>query len=58
MKKKQSITININGTEVILDDTKINFYLSETKRKKVNKLRMEKFFSNLGDIFNKNKDLH
>lgn len=54
MKKNKSITVNINGNEVILDESEIKFYLSETKKKKVNKSKIEKFFTNLGNIFNKN----
>jgi hypothetical protein len=54
MKKNKSITVNINGNEVVLDETEIKFYLSETKKKTVKKSKIEKFFSNLGDIFNKN----
>jgi len=56
MKKIKSITININGNEVVLDDTEIKFYLSETKSKTVNKSKIEKFFTNLGYIFNKNNE--
>ncbi len=54
MKKNKSITVNINGNEVVLDETEIKFYLSETKKKTVNKSKIEKFFTNLGNIFNKN----
>ena len=57
MKKTKSVTININGNEVILEETQIKFYLSETKKKKVYKNKIEKFFTNLGDIFNKNNNL-
>lgn len=56
MKKNKSITVNINGNEVVLDETEIKFYLSETKNKKVNKSKIEKFFTNLGNIFNKNNE--
>ncbi len=56
MKKNKNLTVNINGNEVVLDDTKIKFYLSETKSKTVNKSKIEKFFTNLGDIFNKNNE--
>jgi len=56
MKKNKSITVNINGNEVVLDETEIKFYLSETKKKKVNKSKIEKFFTNLGNIFNKNNE--
>ena len=56
MKKIKSITLNINGNEVVLDDTEIKFYLSETKSKTVNKSKIEKFFTNLGYIFNKNNE--
>ena len=56
MKKNKSITVNINGNEVILDESEIKFYLSETKKKKVNKSKIEKFFTNLGNIFNKNNE--
>ncbi len=56
MKKIKSITLNINGNEVVLDDTEIKFYLSETKKKSVNKAKIEKFFTNLGYIFNKNNE--
>ena len=37
MKKNKILTINIDGNEVVLDETKIKFYLSETKNKTVNK---------------------
>jgi hypothetical protein len=57
MKKTKSVTININGNEVTLEETQIKFYLSETKKKKVYKNKIEKFFTNLGDIFNKNNNL-
>jgi hypothetical protein len=57
MKKNKSVTININGNEVTLEETQIKFYLSETKKKKVHKNKIEKFFANLGDIFNKNNNL-
>ena len=43
MKKNKSITVNINGNEVVLDEAEIKFYLSETKKKKVNKSKIEKF---------------
>jgi len=56
MKKNKSITVNINGNEVVLDETEIKFYLSETKKKTVNKSKIEKFFTNLGNIFNKNNE--
>jgi hypothetical protein len=56
MKKNKNLTVNINGNEVVLDDTKIKFYLSETKSKTVNKAKIEKFFTNLGYIFNKNNE--
>jgi hypothetical protein len=56
MKKNKTLTININGNEVVLDESKIKFYLSETKNKIVNKSKIEKFFTNLGDIFNKNNE--
>jgi hypothetical protein len=56
MKKNKSITVNINGNEVVLDEEEIKFYLSETKKKKVNKSKIEKFFTNLGNIFNKNNE--
>ena len=56
MKKNKSITVNINGNEVVLDESEIKFYLSETKKKKVNKSKIEKFFTNLGNIFNKNNE--
>jgi len=56
MKKNKTLTININGNEVVLDESKIKFYLSETKNKTVNKDKIEKFFTNLGDIFNKNNE--
>jgi|TARA_R110000868_G_scaffold119024_1_gene315375 hypothetical protein len=56
MKKNKSITVNINGNEVVLDEAEIKFYLSETKKKKVNKSKIEKFFTNLGNIFNKNNE--
>ncbi len=32
MKKTKSVTININGNEVTLEETQIKFYLSETKK--------------------------
>ena len=57
MKKTKNVTININGNEVTLEETQIKFYLSETKKKKVYKNKIEKFFANLGDIFNKNNNL-
>jgi len=57
MKKTKSVTVNINGNEVILEEAEIKFYLSETKKKKVYKSKIEKFFTNLGDIFNKNNNL-
>ena len=56
MKKNKSITVNINGNEVVLDEAEIKFYLSETKKKKGNKSKIEKFFTNLGNIFNKNNE--
>ena len=56
MKKNKTLTININGNEVVLDESKIKFYLSETKNKTVNKDKIEKFFTNLGYIFNKNNE--
>ena len=56
MKKNKSITVNINGNEVVLDEAEIKFYLSETKKKKVNKSKIEKFFTNLGNNFNKNNE--
>jgi hypothetical protein len=56
MKKNKTLTININGNEIVLDESKIKFYLSETKNKIVNKSKIEKFFTNLGDIFNKNNE--
>jgi len=56
MKKNKTITININGNEVVLDESKIKFYLSETKNKTVNKDKIEKFFTNLGNIFNKHNE--
>jgi hypothetical protein len=56
MKKNKTITININGNEVVLDESKIKFYLSETKNKTVNKDKIEKFFTNLGVIFNKHNE--
>lgn len=58
MKNTRSIIVNINGSEVTLDETKIKFYLSETKNKIINKSKIQKFFSNLGDIFSKNKHLY
>ena len=56
MKKNKTLTVNINGNEVVLDEAEIKFYLSETKKKKVNKSKIEKFFTNLGNIFNKNNE--
>jgi hypothetical protein len=56
MKKNKKLTVNINGNEVVLDETEIQFYLSETKKKTVNKSKIEKFFTNLGNIFNKNNE--
>ena len=56
MKKNKSITVNINGNEVVLDEAEIKFYLSETKNKTVNKVKIEKFFTNLGVIFNKHNE--
>jgi len=56
MKKNKTLTININGNEVVLDESKIKFYLSETKNKTVNKDKIEKFFTNLGVIFNKHNE--
>ena len=56
MKKNKILTINIDGNEVVLDETKIKFYLSETKNKTVNKLKIENFFTNLGVIFNKHNE--
>ena len=56
MKKNKKLTVNINGNEVVLDESKIQFYLSETKKKTVNKSKIEKFFTNLGNIFNKHNE--
>jgi hypothetical protein len=56
MKKNKILTINIDGNEVVLDESKIKFYLSETKNKTVNKVKIEKFFTNLGVIFNKHNE--
>ena len=56
MKKNKTLTVNINGNEVVLDETKIKFYLSETKNKTVNKVKIEKFFTNLGVVFNKHNE--
>ncbi len=56
MKKNKKLTVNINGNEVVLDESEIQFYLSETKKKTVNKSKIEKFFTNLGNIFNKHNE--
>lgn len=52
MKKTRSITIKINDTDIQLDQSSINFYLTETKKKKINKTSLEKFFTRLWTTFN------
>lgn len=52
MKKSQEITIKVNDTDVQLDQRNIQFYLTETRKSKVNKKGIEKFFTKLWTIFN------
>jgi hypothetical protein len=47
MKSTRNITINIYDTTIPLDDNDINFYLSETHRRKIHKPQIEKFYKNL-----------
>lgn len=52
MKKSKKITIQLKGSEVEIGDSEIKFYLSETRKKKIQKNKVEKFFNNLIDRFN------
>lgn len=52
MKKQKKIIIKLNDSEIELGDSELKFYLTETRKKKIIKNKVEKFFNNLIDRFN------
>lgn len=54
MKKNNTVTIRLNNNDITLENDKIQFYLKESNRKIINKNKIEKFFTNLLNVFNKN----
>lgn len=54
MKKSKKLTIKVKDTNIELTESELNFYLSETNRKKIQKNGVEKFFNNLLNRFNTN----
>jgi len=51
MKKPRNITIHVNDEELILNEAQIKFYQQETKKVKVEKNAVQKFFTNLIKMF-------
>ena len=51
MKKPRNITINVNDEELTLNEAQIKFYQQETKKTKVGKNGLQKFFANLIKMF-------
>lgn len=52
MKTQKKITIKLKDSDIELGESEIKFYLTETRKKKISKNKVEKFFNNLIDRFN------